>query len=183
MESHEREPDLIPANDLILSLTGPYVAGLDTVASTTAACLYAVLKHPEVLERIHREVDAFFAEGPIEEEQLFCKRPRQTAPSWRRCVFIPSPSRKCERPRAILSSAAGGFAKARYYSRLQVSRIFWRSIIRTRKNSTSTATSGRAQSTLNPVSIRLRPRAAHLSRQKHGGSPTAAHHGAAVLSA
>ncbi len=52
MEAHERDPDLIPANDLILSLTGPFVAGLDTVANTTAAFIYAVLKHPQVLERV-----------------------------------------------------------------------------------------------------------------------------------
>jgi cytochrome P450 len=67
MEAHERDPDLIPGSDLILSLTGPFVAGLDTVANTTAAFVYAVLKHPEVLERVRAEADALFAQGPIGE--------------------------------------------------------------------------------------------------------------------
>ncbi len=75
METHEREPDLIPVSDLVLSLTGPYVAGLDTVANSTAACVYAVLKHPEALQRIYREVDAFFADLPIDEDQVFRKLP------------------------------------------------------------------------------------------------------------
>jgi cytochrome P450 len=70
MEAHQRDPDLIPASDLIMSLTGPYVAGLDTVANTLAAFVYAVLKHPEVLARVHRDVDALFANGPIKDEDL-----------------------------------------------------------------------------------------------------------------
>ena len=70
MEAHERDPDLIPASDLILSLTGPFVAGLDTVANTTAAFVYAVLKHPEVLERVRNEADAVFAQGSIDEADL-----------------------------------------------------------------------------------------------------------------
>jgi cytochrome P450 len=70
MEAHERDPDLIPASDLILSLTGPFVAGLDTVANTTAAFIYAVLKHPQALERVQREADALFAAGTIGPEDL-----------------------------------------------------------------------------------------------------------------
>jgi cytochrome P450 len=70
MEAHERDPDLMPASDLILSLTGPFVAGLDTVANTTAAFVYAVLKHPDVLERVRNEADALFAQGSIDEADL-----------------------------------------------------------------------------------------------------------------
>ena len=70
MEAHERDPDLIPGSDLILSLTGPFVAGLDTVANTIGAFVYAVLKHPQVLARIHAETDAMFAKGPIDEADL-----------------------------------------------------------------------------------------------------------------
>jgi cytochrome P450 len=70
MEAHARDPDLIPASDLILSLTGPFVAGLDTVANTTSAFIYAVLKHPEVHERVRREADALFAQGSIDEADL-----------------------------------------------------------------------------------------------------------------
>src|SRR3546814_18504368 len=65
----------MPASDLIVSLTGPYVAGLDTVANTTAAITYTVLKHPEVLKRVHEEVDALFASGTIDEEDLLKRIP------------------------------------------------------------------------------------------------------------
>jgi cytochrome P450 len=70
MDTHRRDPALIPADDLILNVIGPYVAGLDTVANTTAAFVYAVLKHPEVLERVQREADAVFARGTIDEDTL-----------------------------------------------------------------------------------------------------------------
>ena len=70
MEAHARDPDLIPRSDLILSLTGPFVAGLDTVANTLGAFVYAVLKHPEVLERVRAEADALFAKGSIDEPDL-----------------------------------------------------------------------------------------------------------------
>ncbi|WP_028008839.1 cytochrome P450 [Solimonas flava] len=71
MEAHQRDPDLIPAGDLVMLMTGPYVAGLDTVANTTSAIVYTVLKHPDVLARIHAEVDALFAKGrPVNEDEF-----------------------------------------------------------------------------------------------------------------
>ena len=73
--AHVNTPDVMPANDLILALTGPYVAGLDTVANTTSAIVYAVLKHPEVKARILAEVDALFADGEISEDQLLQRIP------------------------------------------------------------------------------------------------------------
>lgn len=75
MEAHEKTPDAIPASNLILTLTGPYVAGLDTVANTTAAVVYTVLKHPEVRARVEREVDALFAGGAIQEDDLLKRIP------------------------------------------------------------------------------------------------------------
>ncbi|HET8882496.1 MAG TPA: cytochrome P450 [Solimonas sp.] len=75
MAAHIETPDVMPASDLIVSLTGPYVAGLDTVANTTAAITYTVLKHPDVLKRVHEEVDALFAGGPIEEDDLLKRIP------------------------------------------------------------------------------------------------------------
>lgn len=73
--AHLNTPELMPANNLILTLTGPYVAGLDTVANTTSAIVYTVLKHPEVLARIHKEVDELFAAGDVDEEGLLKKLP------------------------------------------------------------------------------------------------------------
>jgi cytochrome P450 len=70
MEAHARDPDLIPRSDLILSLTGPFVAGLDTVSNTLSGFIYAVLKHPEVLARVRADAEALFANGPIDEADL-----------------------------------------------------------------------------------------------------------------
>ncbi|WP_299944566.1 cytochrome P450 [uncultured Microbulbifer sp.] len=66
MEEHERNSDLIPESDLILTLTGPYVAGLDTVANTTANLIYLVLKHPDVYKKIQQEVDTVFGKSKLD---------------------------------------------------------------------------------------------------------------------
>ena len=75
MRAHVERPDVIPEQDLTVTLTGPYVAGLDTVANTTAAITYCVLKHPEVKRRVHEEVDALFADGEIDESTFFSQIP------------------------------------------------------------------------------------------------------------
>ncbi|TJY64987.1 cytochrome P450 [Sinimarinibacterium sp. CAU 1509] len=74
-EAHVKTPHIMPASDLIVTLTGPYVAGLDTVANTTAAITYTVLKHPEVKRRVLEEVDALFANGEISEDDLLKRLP------------------------------------------------------------------------------------------------------------
>lgn len=73
--AHVEQPEVMPENNLIVTLTGPYVAGLDTVANTTAAIVYTVLKHPDVKARVLAEVDALFAEGEIDEDGLLKKLP------------------------------------------------------------------------------------------------------------
>jgi cytochrome P450 len=70
MEGHRRDPELVQERDLIMLVTGPFVAGLDTVANTTSSIVYAVLKHPDVLERVQKEVDELFATGPVSEEEF-----------------------------------------------------------------------------------------------------------------
>jgi cytochrome P450 len=71
MAAHLERPELVPAEDLTMTLTGPYVAGLDTVANTTAAFVYAVLKHPEVLARIRAEADELFGGGaPVGDDDV-----------------------------------------------------------------------------------------------------------------
>ncbi|HVT34177.1 MAG TPA: cytochrome P450 [Nevskiaceae bacterium] len=74
-EAHMTNPALMPASDLIVTLTGPYVAGLDTVANTTSAIAYTILKHPEVKARVLKEVDELFAPGSIDEDALLKKLP------------------------------------------------------------------------------------------------------------
>jgi len=75
MAAHIDTPDKMPLCDLVLSLTGPYIAGLDTVANTTAAVVYAVLKHPDVKARVQKEVDDLFAGGALDEEGLLGRLP------------------------------------------------------------------------------------------------------------
>ena len=75
MAAAARKPGMLPTNDLIVATTGPYVAGLDTVANTTAVTIYMVLKHPEVRARIEREVDALFSQWPIPEEEVMARLP------------------------------------------------------------------------------------------------------------
>jgi cytochrome P450 len=70
MEAHARDPSLIPRSDLILSLTGPFVAGLDTVANTVSGFIYAVLKHPELLARVKADADTLFAKRSIDEADV-----------------------------------------------------------------------------------------------------------------
>jgi cytochrome P450 len=75
MEANERDKTLMPDSDLIVTVTGPYVAGLDTVANTTSAIVYTILKYPEVKQRVLAEVDALFAEGPLTEDALLKRIP------------------------------------------------------------------------------------------------------------
>lgn len=70
MRAHRENPDLIPESDLSLLLTGPYVAGLDTVANTLAATVYGILKTPGVAERVQAEADALFSRGVVTEEDV-----------------------------------------------------------------------------------------------------------------
>ncbi len=74
-EAHVKTPHIMPASDLIMTLTGPYVAGLDTVANTTATIVYTVLKNPEVKARVLKEVDELFAAGTVDEDGLMKRLP------------------------------------------------------------------------------------------------------------
>jgi cytochrome P450 len=75
MQAHVDTPEIMPASDLVLTITGPYVAGLDTVANTTSAIVYTVLKHPDVHARIVKEVDELFAAGTVDEDGLMKRLP------------------------------------------------------------------------------------------------------------
>ena len=70
VQAHYDYPDFIQEKDLILMLTGPYVAGLDTVANTIAACTYAILKTPACLEKVQAEADALYAKDTVTEADI-----------------------------------------------------------------------------------------------------------------
>ena len=50
-------------SDLENMVLSPFIAGLDTVASTCNFVLYALLKNPQALERVVQEADRLFADG------------------------------------------------------------------------------------------------------------------------
>jgi cytochrome P450 len=70
LRANRENPRAMPDSDLMISVTGPYVAGLDTVANTVAAFVYAVLKHPDVHQRVRKEADDLFAAGTPTEKDL-----------------------------------------------------------------------------------------------------------------
>lgn len=69
-QAHIDDPDFVQARDLGMLLTGPYVAGLDTVANTVAATTYGILKTPGVLEKVQAEADALFAKDTVTEADV-----------------------------------------------------------------------------------------------------------------
>ncbi len=70
MRGHLNDPELIQKRDLKLVLTGPYVAGLDTVANSLAAAVYGILKTPGILEKVRAEADELFAKDVVTEKDV-----------------------------------------------------------------------------------------------------------------
>ena len=66
MAAAKQDETLFEGAELMMAVLGPYFAGLDTVANTTSAMLYAVLKHRDVHEQVLAEVDGVFAAGPCD---------------------------------------------------------------------------------------------------------------------
>lgn len=70
LELHEKDPQFFPETDLQLAVLGPFFAGIETAASTSAFMLYALLKHPELRQRMTAEADAFFDRGTLTAREL-----------------------------------------------------------------------------------------------------------------
>ncbi len=60
---NRKDPQFLPETDHLMTSLGPYIAGLDTVASVCSYMLYALLKHPHLLAKMREEVDALFDRG------------------------------------------------------------------------------------------------------------------------
>jgi len=69
-QAHIDDPEFVQARDLSVLLTGPYVAGLDTVANTVAAATYGILKTPGVLEKVQAEADALYSKETVTESDI-----------------------------------------------------------------------------------------------------------------
>ena len=70
LEMNRSDPQLLPETDLLANVLAPYLVGIDTSASVCAFMLYALLKHPELLERMRAEVDEMYERGPPTPEGL-----------------------------------------------------------------------------------------------------------------
>ena len=63
LDLHESDPSVLSQADLKVSVLGPFIAALDTVASTCGFMLYALLRNPDLLAAARAEADALFAGG------------------------------------------------------------------------------------------------------------------------
>ena len=60
---HAEHPRLMNERDAVAALIGPYIAGMDTAASTTSFLLYYVLRDAELHRAVVAEADRAFANG------------------------------------------------------------------------------------------------------------------------
>ena len=67
---HHADPQFLPETDLMPAVLGPFIGGLDTVGSTCAFMLYALLKQPDLLERMTAEADESFTGGTLTADSL-----------------------------------------------------------------------------------------------------------------
>ncbi len=66
---HRADPMFLPETDLTIGALLPFIVGIDTSASTMSFMLYALLKHPDLWERVRAEAEALFAgDGPTAEK-------------------------------------------------------------------------------------------------------------------
>ena len=63
LEVNRSDPQFLPETDFRANMIAPYSVGIDTSASVCAFMLYALLKHPDLLERMRAEVDEMYAGG------------------------------------------------------------------------------------------------------------------------
>lgn len=63
LQAHAEHPELMPMHAVHAAALGPFLAGQDTVAGTSAFMLYAIISNPEIYARVQTEVDALFANG------------------------------------------------------------------------------------------------------------------------
>ena len=63
LDLHESDPSFLSQADLKVSALGPFIAALDTVASTCGFMLYALLRDPDLMAAARTEADALFAGG------------------------------------------------------------------------------------------------------------------------
>lgn len=63
LQAHNENPERMPMNAVHAAALGPFLAGQDTVAGTSAFMLYAIISNPEIYAPVQKEVDVLFANG------------------------------------------------------------------------------------------------------------------------
>ena len=63
LELHRTDPQFLAEIDLMPSVLGPFIAGIDSAANTCAFMLYELLKRPELCAQATAEADALFSDG------------------------------------------------------------------------------------------------------------------------
>jgi cytochrome P450 len=144
MAAAKQDETLFEGGELMMAVLGPYFAGLDTVANTTSAMLYAVLKHRDVHEQVLAEVDRVFAAGPVTPESL------RTMPVFHgACIRSRWPP--CAMPPATSSSPVTWWKRTSRSSLPSRCPTFSSSSIRFRPSSTSRASRRHETSTSKPA--------------------------------
>ena len=70
IELHRSAPDFMPETDMFINAMTSFMVGLDTSSSATSFAIHALLKHPELLDRVRAEAEDLFAAGDPTEEDL-----------------------------------------------------------------------------------------------------------------
>ena len=63
LQAHQEHPDLMPMHAVHAAALGPFLAGQDTVAGTSAFMMYAIVSNPDIYARVQHEVDLLLANG------------------------------------------------------------------------------------------------------------------------
>ena len=72
IELHRSAPDFLPATDMFINPMGPFMVGLDTVASVTSFAIHALLQHPDLLGRAREEAHELFAASDPTADGIRC---------------------------------------------------------------------------------------------------------------
>jgi cytochrome P450 len=70
MQATAQYPEPVRRAILEKVASGPLLAGIDTVANSLSFMLYALLAHPEIGQRVQREVDTIWSREPMSRETL-----------------------------------------------------------------------------------------------------------------
>jgi len=63
IEAYDQKLISLTPEDMVLAVVGPFFAGMDTVTNTISMTLYALKKHPEILQKVINEVDTIFTDN------------------------------------------------------------------------------------------------------------------------